>query len=158
MPHWDQEGKGQGHQASQNGQKVAPISRTAFYAAVTPWRLFGLVVTRWSRSMWLLYAGHVSTGMGDRSCIMYITNNQATQISWMINRRFLPHYYKCTKLTFDWCHDFWCFLYRITSVLLSTSNLIMIIDFSAALSNRFWDFHFIYEYTYSAWPSLCDTG
>jgi len=53
----------------------------------------------------------------------------------MINRRFLSHYYNCIKLTFDWCHDFCCFLYRnrITTVLLSTSNLIMIIDFSAAL-------------------------
>jgi len=59
----------------------------------------------------------------------------------------LSHYYKCTKLTFDWCHDFWCFVYRITTVLLSTSNLIMIIDFSAVLSKRLWDFHFIYEYT-----------
>jgi len=64
----------------------------------------------------------------------------------MINRRFLSHYYKCTKLTFDWCHDFWCFLYKITTVLLSTSNLIIIIDFSAASSKRLWDFHFIYEY------------
>ena len=51
----------------------------------------------------------------------------------MINRLFLSHYYKCTKLTFDWCHDFCCFLSRITTVLLSTPNLIVIIDFSAAL-------------------------
>jgi len=68
------------------------------------------------------------------------------QISRMINRQFLSHYYKCTKLTFDWCHDFCCFLYRITTVLLSTSNLIMITDFSAALEKRLWDFHFICEY------------
>ena len=35
------------------------------------------------------------------------------QISRMINRRFLSHYYKFTKLTFNWCHDFCCFIYRI---------------------------------------------
>ena len=55
----------------------------------------------------------------------------------MINRRFLSHYYKCTKLTFDWCHEFCCFLYRITTVLLSTSNVIMIIDFSAHYKRGF---------------------
>jgi len=64
-----------------------------------------------------------------------------------LNRQFLSHYYNCTILTFDWCHDFCCFLYRITTVLLSTSNLIMIIDFfSAASQKRLWDFHFICEY------------
>ena len=68
----------------------------------------------------------------DRNYATGLLTKQQHGGSRMINRRFLSHY-KCTKLTFDWCHDFCCFLYRITIVLLSTSNLIMIIDFSAAL-------------------------
>jgi len=33
----------------------------------TQTRRYGVVITRWSRSTKLLYAGPVSTGMGDRS-------------------------------------------------------------------------------------------
>ena len=57
-----------------------------------------------------------------------------------------------TKLTFDWCHDFCCFLYRITTVLLSTSNLIMILAFRLHYKRGFETF--ISSMNWILWKSL----
>ena len=40
-----------------------------------------------------------------------LTKQQEASNLRMVNIRFLSHYYKCTKLTFNWCHDFCCIIY-----------------------------------------------
>ena len=55
-----------------------------------------------------IFDRNYATGLLTINSSMQEASNQSND-----KLRFLSHYYKCTKLTFDWCHDFYCFLYRI---------------------------------------------
>ena len=65
--------------------------------------------------------------------VLLLETDSKPQISMVLNIQFLLYYYKRSKLTFDWSHNFLCFFVYNRDSIIVNLKLVKIIDFSAAL-------------------------